>query len=127
MFIIRGVSLWIACLTLCAVILANWLLLEYPGVYPEMFASNAGCAQSVIVTSGVGMLLTCLYMGAATDYFGLKKEIGCKVIRAPPNLTLTLTLTLTLSNPNLNPRPLARYYIDLVEPCPNLTLTWLWP
>ena len=85
MFIIRCALLWIACVTICAVILANWLLLDHPGVYPDIFARNSGCAQSVIITSGAGLVLACLYMGAATDFFGVKEEICRKVVRALPN------------------------------------------
>ena len=100
MFIIRGASLWIACVTICAVILANWLLLDHPGVYPDIVALNAGCAQSVIITAGTGVVLACFYMGTVTTYFVIKEDIVCKVVRPLPNPN---------PNPNSNSNPSPSY------------------
>ena len=56
------------------VILANWLLLEYPGVFPAVPPQRVPCAQALVVSCGIGLVLTC-QLGAAMSRVTYKD--GC--------------------------------------------------
>lgn len=53
----RAALLWTTCVVITAVALFNWLLLEYPGGFPEMFTLHAPCAHAVAVACGLSFVL----------------------------------------------------------------------
>ena len=53
----RAAALWTACAVITAVTLFNWLLIEHPGVCPEIFTLHAPCAHAVAVACGLSLVL----------------------------------------------------------------------
>ena len=53
----RAAALWTACAVITAVTLFNWLLIEHPGVCPEIFTLHAPCAHAVAVACGLALVV----------------------------------------------------------------------